>query len=271
MQKLENRILLVASLSLLLVFAAGCGRAGKENAATGGAPESAPAASTQPPASTPPPAAAQPAAAAPANPAAPAPSAPVAATAAPVAEAKPPVEEKPKPKPQPIVVPAGTELTVMTTSPLSSKTSQAGQTFVVSLAQPISVDGRPALPSKATLSGKVVSAKAKGKLKGEGELSLQLTSISVRGATYPISTEVLQSTVKGKGKRTAGTTAGGAGAGALIGGIAGGGKGAAIGAAVGAGAGLVGGAATGNKQIEIPSESALTFTLTAPLTLPPPK
>jgi hypothetical protein len=32
----------------------------------------------------------------------------------------------------------------------------------------------------------------------------------------------------------------------------------------------VGGAATGNKQIEIPAESALSFTLSAPLTFPPP-
>jgi hypothetical protein len=74
-------------------------------------------------------------------------------------------------------------------------------------------------------------------------------------------------TDKGKGKRTAVATGGGAAGGALIGGIAGGGKGAAIGAAIGAGAGFVGGAFTGNKQIELPAESALGFELTAPLTL----
>jgi hypothetical protein len=56
----------------------------------------------------------------------------------------------------------------------------------------------------------------------------------------------------------------------LIGGIAGGGKGAGIGALIGAGAGLIGGAATGNKQIEIPAESALSFRLAESLTLPPP-
>jgi len=52
-------------------------------------------------------------------------------------------------------------------------------------------------------------------------------------------------------------------------GIAGGGKGAGIGALVGAAGGFVGGALTGNKQVEIPAETALTFTLSAPLTLPP--
>lgn len=177
----------------------------------------------------------------------------------------------PKPKPQPIVVPSGTVLTVRTSQDLSSKTSQTGQSFLATLAQPISVEGRPALPAGATVSGTVVNAKAKGKIKGEGQLSLALTSISVGGHTYDIQTNVVSNITKGKGKRTAVTTGGGAAGGALIGGLAGGGKGAGIGALVGAGAGLIGGAATGNKQIEIPAESALSFTLAAPLTLPAPR
>lgn len=184
-----------------------------------------------------------------------------------MAAAPPPVE---KPKPQPIVVPSGTVLTVTTSQGLSSKTSQTGQTFLATLAQPISVEGRAALPKGATVSGTVVNAKAKGKIKGEAELSLALTSISVGGHTYQIQTNVLSNTAKGKGKRTAATTGGGAAGGALIGGIAGGGKGAGIGALIGAGAGFIGGAATGNKQIEIPAESALSFTLAESVTLPPP-
>ena len=184
-----------------------------------------------------------------------------------MAAAPPPVQ---KAKPQPIVVASGTTLTVTTSQSLSSKTSQAGQTFLATLAQPISVDGKPALPKGATVSGKVVSAKARGKIKGEAELSLTLTTISIQDHTYDISTNVISNSVKGKGKRTAATTGGGAAGGALIGGIAGGGKGAGIGALVGAGAGFIGGAVTGNKQIEIPAESALSFTLNDPLTLPPP-
>jgi BON domain len=175
-----------------------------------------------------------------------------------------------QPPPQPIVVPAGTVLTVRLGQTLGSKISQTGQSFLATLAQPISVNGTPALASGSTVSGTVVSAKSKGKIKGEGELTLALTSISVGGHTYSIQTGVLSNTIKGKGKRTAVTTGGGAAGGALIGGIAGGGKGAGIGALVGAGAGLIGGAATGNQQIELPVESALSFTMSAPLTLPPP-
>lgn len=184
-----------------------------------------------------------------------------------MASAPPPVQ---RPKPQPIVVPSGTTLTVTMGQALSSKTSQTGQTFLATLAQPISVAGRPALPKGATVTGKVVTAKAKGKFKGQGELSLILTSISLQDHDYQIQTDVVSNISKGKGKRTAVATGGGAAGGALIGGIAGGGKGAGIGALIGAGAGLIGGAATGNKQIEIPAESALSFTLAESLTLPPP-
>jgi len=175
----------------------------------------------------------------------------------------------PPPPPQPIVVPIGTTLVVKVGQALSSKTSQTGQTFLATLAQPVSIGGIAAIPARSTASGTVLTAKAKGKIKGEAELSLALTSVTVRGHTYKIQTDALSNTSKGKGKRTAATTGGGAAGGALIGGIAGGGKGAAIGALVGGGAGLLGGAATGNKQIEVPVESALSFQLSAPLTLPP--
>ncbi|HXM64083.1 MAG TPA: BON domain-containing protein [Terriglobales bacterium] len=191
------------------------------------------------------------------------------AAAAPAPAPAPP-PPPPAPKPQPVVVPSGTVLTVRVGQALSSKDSQSGQTFLATLAQPVSVAGRTAIPAGATISGTVVTAKAKGKIKGEGELTLQLTSVTVKGQSYTIQTAVLENTVKGKGKRTAATTGGGAAGGALIGGIAGGGKGAGIGALVGAGAGLLGGAVTGNQQIEIPAESALSFRMSAPLTLPPP-
>jgi hypothetical protein len=186
-----------------------------------------------------------------------------------VQAAAPPPAPVEKPKPQPIVVPAGTALTIKVGDALGSKTSQPGQTFTGTLAQSVTVGEARAIPAGSTVTGTVVNAKAKGKIKGEGELSLTLTSIAVKGHTYSIQTSPLESTVKGKGKRTAVTTGGGAAGGALIGGLAGGGKGAGIGALVGAGAGLIGGTMTGNKQIEIPAESALTFTLAAPLTLRP--
>jgi hypothetical protein len=164
-------------------------------------------------------------------------------------------------------VPAGTAINIRTASALGSKTSNAGDSFQGTTTSSIRVHGDTLIPAGAAVSGVVVSAKERGKIKGEGELSVRLIAINVHGQSYPIQTGILNQTLKGKGKRTAVTTAGGGGAGALIGGLAGGGKGALIGLGVGAGAGLAGGAFTGNKQIELPAETVLTFTLSNSLHL----
>jgi hypothetical protein len=192
-----------------------------------------------------------------------------AAAPAPTQAPQPPPAEKPKPKPQPVVIPAGTVIDVKLTQPLSSKTAQPGDPFTATLADPIVAQGKTVIPAGANVTGKVVDAKSKGKIKGEARLQLAVTSIVVHGKQYPIQASMEGLSEKGKGKRTAATTGGGAAGGALIGGLAGGGKGAGIGALLGAGVGLAGGAFTGNKQIELPAESQLAFKLSAPLTLTP--
>ena len=58
---------------------------------------------------------------------------------------------------------------------------------------------------------------------------------------------------------------GGAAGGAAIGALAGGGKGAAIGALIGAAAGTGGAGLTGNRDITLAAETALSFKLLQPL------
>lgn len=185
-------------------------------------------------------------------------------TTAPVEKAK---AEPRKPKPEPVVIPAGTALTVSLGQAVGSKISQPGQTFSATLSNPIEVAGKTVIPAGATASGTVVDAKPLGRFKGGALLALQLTSINVNGADQAIQTSSTTETEKGKGKRTAVLAGGGAALGGLIGGLAGGGKGLAIGAAAGAGAGGAGAAFTGNKEIVLPAESALSFTLSQPLTV----
>lgn len=165
------------------------------------------------------------------------------------------------------MVPAGTVLTVRLGQTVGSKVSSVGQTFTATLATPVVVDGKTAIPSGAAASGTVVDAKPLGRFKGGASLQVRLTSITLGGAEQSISTSSVVRTEKGKGKRTAVLAGGGAGLGALIGGLAGGGKGAAIGALAGAGAGTGGAAFTGNKDIILPAESALSFKLEQPLTV----
>lgn len=163
--------------------------------------------------------------------------------------------------PKPRVVPAGTVLTVRLGQTVGSKVSTPGETFTATLASPVLVEGMTAIPAGASATGTVVDAKPLGRFKGGASLQLRLTSIAVGGSEQSISTSAVVRSEKGKGKRTAVLAGGGAGLGALIGGLAGGGKGAAIGALAGAGAGTGGAAFTGNKDIVLPAESALSFKL----------
>lgn len=167
----------------------------------------------------------------------------------------------PPPPPPPLVVPAGTSLVVRMGNTINTKTSNTGDSFTGTLAHSVAVDGVVAIPAGAGVAGTVVDAKSPGRFKGEGTLSVALTSLNVGGVPTTISSSTYTQTVKGKGKRTAVMAGGGTGAGALIGGLAGGGKGALIGGLVGAGAGTAGAAFTGNKELEIPAESVVTFKL----------
>jgi len=179
--------------------------------------------------------------------------------AAPVAEAPPP----------PIVIPAGTNVVFRISNTLSSKTSQDGQVFTGTLANGIASHGKVVIPAGSSVTGTVSEAKSAGKFKGEAILAIRLTAVNVRGVPHNITTDEYVVTQKGKGKRSAVLIGGGTGAGALIGGLAGGGKGALIGGLIGAGAGTAGAAFTGNKELTIPAESAVTVRTTAPIEFRP--
>jgi len=170
---------------------------------------------------------------------------------------------------QPVVIPAGTTLTVRLRDAVGSKISEPGQSFSATLSSPVEIDGNTVIPAGAAARGVVVDAKPLGRFKGGAVLEVRLNSITVNGSEKSIQTSAVTRTQKGKGKRTGVLAGGGAAVGAIIGGIAGGGKGAAIGALAGGGAGAGGAAFTGNKDIVLPAESALSFKLNAPLEVPP--
>lgn len=210
------------------------------------------------------PGAAAPEAAAPAPASAPVENAKSPATAAKHGAAPPPFSAAPS-APAPTSVPAGTVLTVRLGQSVSSKASRPGDSFDATLAEPVEANGSVLIPEGATVRGVVEEAVPLGKFKGGARLRLSLREIAISGKSYPVRTASVERSEKGKGKRSATLIGGGAGVGALIGGLAGGGKGAAIGALAGAGAGTAGAAYTGNKEIVLPAESALSFKLLQPL------
>jgi hypothetical protein len=151
---------------------------------------------------------------------------------------------------------------------VGSKISNDGQSFDATFSSPVVVKGVTVIPVGTRALGTVTEAHASGRFKGGATLSLRLNSIRLNGATYSIRTATYAQTSTGKGKRTAAMVGGGTGGGALIGGIAGGGKGALIGGLIGAGAGTVG-AATTNRDITLPSETIVHFSLSSSLKLSP--
>jgi hypothetical protein len=170
----------------------------------------------------------------------------------------------PPPPPEKRTAPAGAAVVVTITEQLAASHNSVGDPFTGVLFQSVRTnDGKIVFPKGSHVTGTVVAAKGQGRFKGSGALGIQVTSIS----GMPVQVSSYEQEQKGKGKRTAGFIGGGGGAGALIGGLAGGGKGALIGGLVGAGAGTAGAAFTGNKDVVIPSESNVSFHLTAPVTI----
>jgi hypothetical protein len=165
----------------------------------------------------------------------------------------------PPPPPPPPTIPTGAQVTVRVTERLSASHNEVGDPFTGVLAEPLVHHRTVVFPRGTPVAGTVIAAKGRGRFKGSGALAIELTHIGgirVRTSEY-------EQEDKGRGKRSAGFIGGGTGLGAIL---AGGGKGALIGGLAGAGAGTAGAAFTGKRDVIIPSESLVTFRLTAPLT-----
>jgi len=158
-------------------------------------------------------------------------------------------------------LPEGTPITIRLQSAVSSTVSNAGDSFEGTLDDPIVIEGQTAIPRGAPVTGKVLAAKASGRLLDPGYLRIALVSIKVEGR--PVAIETSSLFVKGSShkNRNLAMIGGGTGAGALIGGLAGGGKGALIGSALGAAGGTGTAYATGKKEVSFGVESRLTFRL----------
>ncbi|HVA18463.1 MAG TPA: hypothetical protein VMV59_12205 [Candidatus Dormibacteraeota bacterium] len=152
-------------------------------------------------------------------------------------------------------------------STISSGTSQSGDSFEGTIAEPVAVGGTVVVPRDAHVRGTVVEARSSGRLSKPAFLSVALTSVQAGGSWVDVTTRPVTMEGKSHKKRDIIAIGGGSAVGALIGGLAGGGKGAAIGAGAGAGAGTAGAAYTGKKEISLPAESRLSFRLRRSVTL----
>jgi hypothetical protein len=164
-------------------------------------------------------------------------------------------------------VPTGAKIVIRMIDTINSEQNQAGQTFVATLEEPISVGGVEVVPKYADVRGRIAKINEAGRVAGAAELGLELTQIVVNAIPYSITTSEYQEVGESRGGQTAKRAGGGAAVGAVIGAIAGGAKGAAIGAGVGAGGATAVQVLTKGEKLNIPAETKLEFTLRAPLVI----
>ncbi|MGJ5813727.1 hypothetical protein [Paludibaculum fermentans] len=169
--------------------------------------------------------------------------------------------------PREYTLPAGTSIPVRTITSLSTKTAAPGDAFEATLTRDLVVDDYILAPRGSTVTGRVTNTDPGGKVKGLASISVALSSIAGPNGPIAIQTSAVGQQAKTTKRKDAAKIGIGAGIGAAIGAIAGGGKGAAIGAGIGGagGTGMV--LATKGEAAVIPSESLLTFRLSAPVTV----
>lgn len=168
-----------------------------------------------------------------------------------------------------ITVPAGTELIVSISEPLSTATNQPGETFLATAARDLRVGDTVAVPAGSRIRGTLSKVEAPGRTKGRAKMTLVFEEVSIDDEnwqsidTRPIVLEAPSETEADLEKVAAGGVAG-----AVIGAIAGGRKGAAIGGIIGASAGGAVVLSTKGDQIELPSGQQFAVTLKGPVTVP---
>jgi hypothetical protein len=177
----------------------------------------------------------------------------------------------PPPPPPPVVktvtLPAGTVIPIRMSDALDSATTQSNSVFHGSLASDLVVDGMVAARQGASVVGRVVTAKDATHFSGASELSIELTRIDTVDHPTDLVTDAYTKQGNGRGKNTAAKTGGGAALGAIIGALAGGGKGAAIGAVTGGGVGAGVNGVTRGQQVQIPTETLVSFHLQSPISV----
>ena len=168
-----------------------------------------------------------------------------------------------------VTVPAGTVLRVTLETPVASDTSRVEDAVRATLRTPVTADGVQALPVGTGVLGHVTSAQRSAKVKGRASIGVRFNTIDVPGAggREAIRTGTIVRVAPATKKKDATKIGIGAGAGAVIGGIVGGGSGAAKGAAIGGGAGTGAVLATRGDEVRLPTGTALSVRLTAPLTV----
>ena len=163
---------------------------------------------------------------------------------------------------------AGTSLTAATTAEIRSNKNKVGDTVMAKIANDVKDNsGHVVIPAGSEVALKVTAIKeSENKSDSTGTLTLQPTSVTINGQSYPIAARIDHVGSKLEGRKTsAGDIAkvgGGAAAGAILGRVIGGSaKGAVIGGVIGGAVGTQRAVETKDRDVVVPAGTSVTLIL----------
>lgn len=165
--------------------------------------------------------------------------------------------------PAPIIVPAGTQLAVELTTPVSTKTAKVGDSVQGRLQSDLMVGDRRAASAGAPVQGSVTQVvSGSNKIGGVPTLALTFNSLAaVNGMTVPISGQLVQQGTSETAKDTA-KILGGAAVGAIIGHQVNHKNGSVVGGILGGAAGTAAAKTTGG-EVTLPAGTVIAVTTQA--------
>jgi hypothetical protein len=163
---------------------------------------------------------------------------------------------------------AGTRLTASTTAEIRSDKNKVGDTVTATIAKDVKDNaGNVVIPAGSAVVLKVTAIKeSENKSDKTGTLTLQPTSVSINGQSYPLSAKIDSVGTQLQGRKTgAGDIAkvgAGAGIGAVVGRVLGGStKGAVIGGVIGGAVGAQRAVETKDRDVVLPEGTSVTLVL----------
>jgi len=196
---------------------------------------------------------------------------------------QPPVR-RPAPPPAPPAAAAratwrlteGARFDVAATDTITSKTAKVGDPFTARVVEDVrNAAGQVVIPAGSVVNGSITDVKPAPNPRTAGTLTLTVSSVTVRGNTYPIEAAIdsVETTHKGRGVTTGDAAKVGAGAvaGAVLGRVIGGNKkGTIIGGVVGGIAGAGAAASSKDSDIVLPAGAHIIVRLTKELAVSAP-
>ena len=183
---------------------------------------------------------------------------------------RPPVQRRPT-APAKLRLGAGTTMDIAAADTISSRSAKVGDPFSARVVEDIkNAAGKVVIPAGSVVNGKIADVKPAPNPSTPGTLTLSVSSITVRGTSYPIEASVdsLETIHKGRGVTSgdAAKVGAGAAAGAILGRVLGGNKkGTIIGGIVGGAAGAAVAHATKDSDIVLPAGAHIIIRLTKEL------